>query len=222
MIKISINKKLDYDVYDDFKDFSVEGADFGTKIKRDYPNITANNFKDYIDLFYEDNAEIFQKCCDDMNAELLSKQIFFFDTVGKVFGFDASNENFHGYVSMFDCNPRFIDSKEFQIFYGKEIEDKTEVVFHEILHFIFFDYCSRNLSQETGSLEKNSGKLWELSEIFNVIVLNMPEFRDLLGREEKLFYPELKTKLAAVKNVWNKGYNLKEFILQSLLVLNNK
>jgi hypothetical protein len=49
--------------------------------------------------------------------------------------------------------------------------DKLEVVFHELLHFIFFDYCDSFLKEETKDLDKNKGVLWELSEIFNVIVL---------------------------------------------------
>jgi len=66
-----------------------------------------------------------------------------------------------------------------------------EVVLHESLHFAFFEYCDNKLSETTSKYNKNNGPLWELSEIFNVIVLNMPEYRKILKREEFLFYPDL-------------------------------
>ncbi|MDD5318674.1 MAG: hypothetical protein PHF79_02550 [Candidatus Pacebacteria bacterium] len=137
----------------------------------------------------------------------------------KVFDTDASEHNFRGYISIFNCNPRFPESKEFQIFYKKDIKDKTEVVFHEILHFIFFDYCTANLPEETSPLDKNTGKLWELSEIINVIILNLPEFKTLIGREERLFYPGLKDMLAIVQIIWNKKTSMQQFIRDGLATL---
>ena len=220
MIKISLNRQLDYETYDNFKNFSVAGADFGATIKRDHPAITKDNFKDYIDKFYKDNAEVLKKACDEINTAIISKQRIFFESVEKIFDIDASGENFRGYISIFNCNPRFVESKEFQIFYKKEIGEKIEVVFHEILHFIFFDYCSKKISQEIKNLDRNSGKLWELSEIVNVIILNLQEFRTLIGREEKLFYPNLKEKLTIIQDIWNKNHDMKKFIEQSLKNLN--
>ena len=78
-----------------------------------------------------------------------------------------------------------------------------EVAFHETLHFAFFDYLDKNFSEQTKKLSKNSGILWEMSEIFNVIILNLSPFREILGMEELLFYPELKEKLDKAKEIWS-------------------
>ena len=92
-----------------------------------------------------------------------------------------------------------------------------EVVFHELLHFIFFDYCDSVLREETRGLGKNRGTLWELSEVFNVIVLNLPQFREILQGEECLFYSDLKEKLKIANSLWldSRG-DIKNFITSYL------
>ena len=59
-----------------------------------------------------------------------------------------------------------------------------------------------------------------MSEIVNVIILNLQEFRTLIGREEKLFYPNLKEKLTIIQDIWNKNHDMIKFIEQSLKNLN--
>ncbi len=72
------------------------------------------------------------------------------------------------------------------------------------------------MGKEISIMDVNSGFLWELSEIFNVIILNEKQFSDFLEMEEKLFYPNLKNKLEEVKKIWDKKDNLKDFIIESL------
>jgi len=45
---------------------------------------------------------------------------------------------------------------------------------------------------------KNDNNLWELSEIFNVIFLNIPSLQKAIGAEELLFYPDLNDKLEII------------------------
>jgi hypothetical protein len=49
MFKINLNKELDYEIYKDFYNFSVAGADFGKEIKDEHPSITIENYKKYLD-----------------------------------------------------------------------------------------------------------------------------------------------------------------------------
>ena len=49
MIKIDFNKKLDYEVYEDFYNFKTTGVDFGAQILKDHSDITIKNYKKYID-----------------------------------------------------------------------------------------------------------------------------------------------------------------------------
>ena len=217
MITISFDKELDKMVYEDFHDFSIAGVDFGDKIKHDHPEITEENYKNYIDNFYKENSLEMQNSLIKINKILLEKQDLFFDAVENLFKKDFRDIKASGFLSIFDCNPRYLEEKSFQMFYKRNDMDKLEVVFHELLHFIFFDYCDSFLKEETKDLDKNKGVLWELSEVFNVIVLNLPQFREILQGEECLFYSDLKEKLKIANSLWldSRG-DIKNFITSYL------
>jgi hypothetical protein len=212
MIKISLNKELDYEVYTDFWDFSMAGANFGEKIKKDHPNINLENYKKYIDDFYVKNQSELLEKQNEINKLLISKQNNFITELKNIFDIDFSNKTYNGYLSIFNCNPRYLDTETFQIYFKKDLLDMLEVAFHESLHFSFFEYLSKHFSEKIQKFDKNSGILWELSEIINVIILNLPPFIKILEREEMLFYPELKEKLDKAKKIWVSSKNIKDFI----------
>ncbi|OGF85684.1 hypothetical protein A2Z63_00070 [Candidatus Giovannonibacteria bacterium RIFCSPLOWO2_02_44_8] len=202
MIKIALNIKLDYQIYAEFRDFSVLGVDFGLQIKKNHPDINLKNYKKYIDEFYKENGAAIEISTSELSGTINQKSDLYFTAIKKYFGVDYSKENYKGYISIFDCNPRFVDDKSFQVFYEKSGLDKLRVCFHEITHFTFFDYFEKLLPAKYESLDRNSGVLWELSEIINVILLNEPEFRSILQKEEKLFYPSLENKFKEIKTIW--------------------
>ena len=45
MFKIDLNKKLDYEIYVDFCDFSIAGANFAELIKNDHLEINQANYQ---------------------------------------------------------------------------------------------------------------------------------------------------------------------------------
>lgn len=204
MISIELNKKIDYKVYKNFCNLKFAGADFGAIIKQDHPLISTKNADQYIEDFYNENRTILEQSCNDLMLILDEKQELFFDALKTIFKTDFRGNSYKGYLSIFDCNPRFVEAKEFQVFFMRSIENKLSVVFHEVLHFAFFDYCEANFAEKIKGLDKNTGKLWELSEIFNVILLNTPQLVGLIGREEKLFYPQLTEQLEQAKIVWDR------------------
>jgi len=212
MFKINLNKKLDYEVYVDFWDFSIAGADFAELIKKDHPNINQENYKKYIDDFYAAQKLEMLKKQEEIIEIIEKNQRLFFVELEKLFGIDFSQNTYQGYLSVFNCNPRWIDTKTFQIYWQKDVSHTLEVVFHEILHFAFFEYLDKKFTEKIKGLDKNSGILWEMSEIFNVIILNLPQFRNIIGMEEKLFYPDLQEKLDGAKKVWDSNPDIKKFI----------
>lgn len=208
-MKISLNKKLDKEVYLDFREGVTGGVDFGKKISRDHPDININNYNKYIDGFYLDHKNELDeilgettKCFDDVKDILFSE-------LQKYFGHDYSKEDYTCYLSIFDCNPRYIESKSFQVYYKRPYDLRKEVIAHELTHFAFYDFCYKNGI-------KDSKTLWELSEIFNVIFLNLPPIKAAIGAEELLFYPALREKLEIVKKKWNQHLGAKDFIESSL------
>ena len=219
MISVKLNKELDSTTYSDFRNFSIGGIDFGQKIHEDHPLISIKNYKRYIDEFYHEHADGMSRSLTEINFALYEKEDDFKTFIKKYFGSLSTNNNGVGYLSIFNCNPRFLKKKSFQIYYKKSLLLKLGVCFHETLHFQFFDYCDKYLSKETCKLDKNSGKLWELSEIFNVILMNESCFKKILDKEEKLFYPDLREKLTIAKDIWTtSNHDIKQFIKKYLSV----
>ncbi|MFA6270449.1 MAG: hypothetical protein WC657_04555 [Candidatus Paceibacterota bacterium] len=222
MIEIKLNKELDKEIYLDFVDLKFGGADFGEKIRKDHPDITKENYSEYIDEYYKTKKGEIESSGEDLKKEIDSKQKLFFASIKNVFGFDFSDIENIGYLSIFDCNPRWPENKTFQIFYKRSLVNRVEVVFHELAHFAFFEYFDKNFQTVAPNYSKNNGPLWELSEIFNVILLNLPEFIEVTGREEELFYPALTEKLKLAQEEWVKRIDLKDFIKKVLEMLDKQ
>ena len=217
MIEVIFDKELDKEVYLDFADFSMAGADFGARIRQDHPEINHENFAAYVDRFYEANREELDRSADELRRKLNETQQAFFSAAREVFGVDYSNLKSVGVLSIFDCNPRYPEKNLFQVYYRRDLLGKMEVAYHETLHFMFFRFCSEECADIIGDRDPNQGVYWELSELFNVIILNQPVFRGILKREELLFYPDLSDKLVVLKGLWVKREgNVRAFVADAL------
>lgn len=222
MITIELNKEQDYETYTDFHNFAVAGRDFGAMIRDAHSTITAENSTQYIDSFYDAHAQEFAKILEETNNELGQRSSTFFNFTRHYFGEESHSHEYKGFLSIFNCNPRFVEDETFQVYYKKDLLDRIEVAFHEVLHFVFFKYLDLHFKEETLHLSKNGGPLWELSEILNVILLNEPEAQVVLGRPEELFYPDLQTSLEHHQILWEKsGKDLKAFVSSSLNLLSS-
>lgn len=196
-----------------FFDAVVGGADFGKKIRDDHPNIAKENYIEYIDDFYVKNSDELKNILKD--TELCFSEIkdpLFFE-LQKYFGKDYSKEEYKCHLSIFNCNPRYLKNKSFQVYYKRSHDMRKEVIAHELTHFAFYDFC-----HELGI--KDDNYLWELSEIFNVIFLNFPSIQKAIGSEELLFYSDLKGKMKAIKLIWAEHNEADKFIKTSLDYLN--
>lgn len=211
-MKIELNKQLDKEVYLAFHDAKVGGADFGKKIKSDHPEITLENYIKYIDDFYTNHDEELEEARKDTELCFDEVKDVLFAELHKYFNRDYRNENYTCFLSIFNCNPRYLETKSFQVCYKRSRDMRKEVVIHELTHFAFYDFCN------TIGV-KDSGALWELSEIYNVIFLNLPSIQKAIGAEELLFYPDLKNKLEAIKQIWAKKLNAEKFIKESMKYL---
>ena len=214
-MNIELNKELDKEVYLSFCDAVVGGADFGRKIRDDHPDITKENYSEYIDSFYVKNKNILREILKDTELCFAEIKKILFSELKKYFGRDYSKENYTCYLSIFNCNPRYPESKSFQVYYKRSHDMRKEVIAHELTHFAFYDFC-HELSI------KDNKNLWELSEIFNVIFLNLSTIQKSIGAEELLFYPDLKEKLEKIKQFWKQKSTTEEFVRMSMQYLQNK
>jgi len=220
MIKITLDKNLDKETFLKFFELKAGGVDFGKKIIKDHPSISHNNYQEYIDNYYDRSKEELTKSLLEINNLAQERQADFFNAVRDIFKQDFSNKEYRGVLSIFDCNPRYLDKNVFQVYYKRSNQDKLGVVFHEVLHFIFFDYCRAHFESIVNGMDQNQGKYWDLSEIFNIIVLNQPPFQKILKKRENIFYPKHKEIYSTIEKIWreNDG-NMEKFITESLVAL---
>gem|GEM_PF-1482903 len=222
MITILINKELDKEVFKDFWGFSAGGADFGARIKQIHPDITEENADTYIDRYYEEHAAELISAQKELQETINHTSPEYFAAISEVFGKDYSDQTYTGMFSIFDCNPRYVDKKEFQVFYKRDVLGKLEVAYHEVLHFVFFEHAAHTCPSVVGTLDTNGGSYWALSELFNVLILNKPTFQKILQREEKMFYSMLAPYLEPIRTMFEIRKDFCGFLSNSLTYLEEK
>ena len=223
MITLKLDQALDEEVYQDFSHLVIGGVDFGKKIAVTHPIIAQENYKEYIRTFYETNKDALDQSIRELKQAVNDTDVDFFSAIEKLFEEDFSHTEYLGALSIFDCNPRFVDKKLFQFFYQRDLLGRLEISYHEILHFIFFDYCERHCTAIVKGRNVNDGAYWELSELMNIVVLNQPAFQAILKRPELLFYPSIATVLPIIEKLWREHeHDIPRFIEESLRILDAK
>ncbi len=208
-MRIELNKDLDKDVYLNFYNVVVGGVNFGEKITNDHPEINPENYNKYIEDFYiKHKPELLTVLADTQLCFMEIKDVLLTE-LENYFGKLEGISKYSCFLLIFDCNPRYLEEGYFQVYYKRSYAMRKEVIAHELTHFVFYNFCHK-LGLE------NDQKLWELSEIFNVLFLNIESIQKNIGAEELLFYPDLQDKLLLIKKIWQKGLPAKDFILKSL------
>lgn len=88
------------------------------------------------------------------------------------------------------------------------------VIIHELLHFQFYDYFYKNFKNTL-----NDKKVWELSEILNVIVMNKEPYITWV-KVPTLPYPAHEAHYKLLKKIYKQSATMKEFIERAILLLN--
>lgn len=135
-------------------------------------------------------------------------------------GFQFSKGKYIAYASIINCNPRFLDSKTFQFFYKKPVADAIHTIAHELLHFIFFDFVEKKFKNEIEKLSED--QLWDLSEIFNVVVLESSRYQHIVDRQYVIPYPDHKRFLFQFRKAYENSQNAEEFIRKGITIIKTK
>jgi hypothetical protein len=106
------------------------------------------------------------------------------------------------YLSIFDFCPRFLDDKIFFVFMYDNNRGILFTIFHEMLHFIFYDYCLTKYPKVFKNQDTESGPFWEIAELFNAVIQQTPVFTKLHGQMDRIGYPKLKSKFKIAKTSW--------------------
>ncbi len=213
-----------------FLDEKAAGVDFSENIVRLHPklsiaksdlrqrNLIVNN---YFDKYYSlHNIEI-KRRVSLIREKWREVEPRYFQTTEELFGgFKFPDGQYIAYASIVDCNPRFLDSKVFQFFYKKNIADAIQTISHELLHFIFFDFVKRRFHKLAISLSEE--KLWDLSEIFNVVVLRSENYRGIIDSRYVHPYPDHKKLIPLAEKAYRESKDISEFIERSAAIVANK
>jgi len=153
MITIRQNEALDEEMYIAFHDLFVAGVDFGEGIRENHPGITVINHKKYIEDYYRVHQAEVAEMIKNTQKDLDIKSTDFFSAIKDYFGKDYGYKDYVGFASIFNCNPRFVESGTFQVFYLKKPAYRIEVCFHEVAHFVFLIFAKNRLRVLTGSIQ---------------------------------------------------------------------
>lgn len=196
-VRFRLNKELDKKTAINFLGLDVGGVNFANGILGVHPAIKKIIFN-YIDDFYKKQTFLLSRQARNFQKQWNAKAGLFFEAANLIFkNYPWPRGRYIGYLSIFDCNPRFLHDKTFQIFYKHKL-GPTYIVAHELLHFIFFDYLSKKIKTSKKKLTEND--LWELSEIVNDVILDSQSFKKLLKLKKNIVsYPNLKNTASKLK-----------------------
>lgn len=235
-IKFKLNKTLDKKMAFEFLNIKQGGVDFSRGIIDVHPELKIiKEIKDdkqkkklinrHFDFFYKKHITYLKNQTVRFNKEWIKSEIKFFNKTKKIFKNNPwPKGKYIGYLSIIDCNPRFLKDKTFQIFYFHP-QGIIYVTMHELLHFIFYEYAIKKHYKTFKKLNTETGIFWDLAEIFNAIILSLPEFIKLHKQKNIFSYPQHKKYLPKLKKLWQETKDIDEWLIEGykfLKIIKNK
>jgi hypothetical protein len=231
-LRFYLNKKLDKRTAEEFLNVRGGGIDFGEGIVKIHPKLKlAKSLKDvaqrkkfiyvYFNNYYRTHKTVMLRKIENVRKVWREQeQKYIIITEDFFSGFRFPKGKYIAYASIINCNPRFLESKTFQFFYKKPLAGIIYTITHELLHFIFFDFIEKKFKKEIKSLSED--QLWNLSEIFNVVMLNSPRYRHIINRQFVVPYPAHRYYLRQFEKACKNSQNAEEFIRQGISIVSKK
>lgn len=229
-IKFQLNKTLDKRMAIGFLYSKQGGINFSRNVVNVHPelydvlklkNASARKalINEHFDYFYTKHEQYLNKKVIQFTKEWRVVEKKFFSVANKIFkNHPWPKGKYIGYISIIDCNPRFLNNKTFQIFYFNPLGVKY-VTAHEMLHFIFYDYTLKKYPQVFKKLNPNSGIYWDLAELFNVVILPSPPFVKIHGIKKVINYPAHTKYLPKMIELWKQSKDVNEWIIKAFDIL---
>jgi len=168
---------------------------------------------DYVDEFYKSHRKKLETFAKLSKSRWDKISPSFFRTTSKIFkNHPWPKGKYIGYISIFNCNPRFLKDKTFQVYF-KHKAGSNFVTAHELLHFIFYDYAIRKHADLFRGKNTESGVFWDVAETFNSVILHLPEFVRILGVKKQIIYPEHKIYISRLNRLWKEKPEIDSFII---------
>jgi hypothetical protein len=228
-----LNKNLDKAVADDFINTSEGGIDFSKGVINPHPPLEKTLrisgvrrrkqvINAYVDAFYAKYQNYLKKRIHEFLEQWSGVEKEFFSIIHELLpGYRLLNGVYSGYLSIFDCNPRFLSSKSFQIFHMHSLGVRY-VTMHELLHFVFYNYTKRRFRHVFKGLDTEHGLWWDCAEIFNTVVLSGSEFAKIHGIKKIVSYPEHKRYIAQLRRAWRNNRDIDALIVKIISALRKR
>lgn len=227
-VKFKIDLELDLQITRNFLNWgsSAGGVDFSESIFGPNPDLrevnidSENELHKYFERVYKESKSDFQKVIawnqkhwGKVESEFISRIVQLFK------GHEFPKGKYIGYLSINNCNPRFLEDKTFMMYYKANVYNRT--ISHELTHFIFYDYTALKHSNIFGDKDPNKGAYWSLAELFNNVILSLPEFVELLDNYGDGAYPDHERHYEPLVHIWEKTKDIDEFIISGFDYLEN-
>ncbi|MFH1457307.1 MAG: hypothetical protein ABIF17_04340 [Patescibacteria group bacterium] len=224
-ISYKLNKPLDKKITLEFLNIKAGGVDFSNGIIGVHPELKGINkqskikqkekINKHFDSFYKQHKDYLNKRIIEFQKDWNKVEKKYFQEVNKIFkNYLWSKGKYIGYLSIIDCNPRFLNNETFQVFYFHP-EGSVAVTSHELLHFIFYDYCFKKHPKIFKKLNPDDNIFWDLAEIFNAVILSQPEFVKIHKIKKQSNYPAHKKLIPVLKRLWNKEKDIDKWIIKA-------
>src|SRR3989344_2633262 len=191
-----VNREYDKENLKFFLNYtSPSGQDSFAIAVQDYPELLKfrevenpeQQITEWVDKKYDDLGPELEKNCTDQERIWRVIEDRFFAKASELFdGHKWPRQEFTACLTLFS---RYRYDKETGIFFVPRQNIRhgiTGVCIHELLHFLFFDYCEKNFK---GKLSDE--KLWDLSEVLNVLIMQSEPFGTWTGQKVRA-YPKHK------------------------------
>lgn len=222
ILKLQFDNELDQNVAWNFYNHQeYDGSNFWEeRAIRYHPSLTdiesIKNKREYLDKYISDyyvsHAKEIKSQTTDIEY-LRKTEEKYFRTVDKIFeGYPWPKSKLIGNYSIFDFCPRFLEDGEFQVFINDNHNLKLFTIFHECLHFIFYDFAKKKFPGTLGKMNTEEGKFWDMAEVFNVVIQSSDDFIDLHGKIENMGYPNHKDLITQGNLIWKKDPNVYNWI----------
>lgn len=201
----TISKKDDLEVALAFRTVKAGGIDFRKQgLLAPHPDLRTKRLTPAVmtahtERFYREHGKDLERARLDFERTWRNASKTFFSLTKALFGpgFPASG-TYTCHPSMWNCNPRDIPHRVFQVFYRND--NPVEIITHEMLHFAFYEYVYKRYPHLKSA--EHSQRLWKLSEAFNTIVLNSPAWKKRLRTRRQSPYPALRDLVRTMRRQW--------------------
>lgn len=217
MVRFRINKELDISIASAFLGKTHAGVDFGKGVWGYHSELKGLTKKDtekisnYVDHFYQKNEEKLENVCKKFQRQWEDVEENFINKTTRLFGgFHFPKGDYIGFISIFNCNPRFLQDKTFQVFFKEG--SCVRLVSHELMHFIFYSFTESKLSDLVKGLDTNRGPWWDVAEVFNNVVLSSDELKKILHTDGDKGYPAHIKYISKADKLYKSSKNIEEFI----------